>query len=197
MKKYIVIFLICLFNFTACTTFPPPHIEGGHYINSKYGFSIVMPKGWHQTEKIPVSMKDFLSVEEKAQIRIMFFNNDTNGFICIETYKTFWSLDLVLFDPEKSKNNFRKLFEKQKKKYNKDPYVKNYDYTFYDVQNFYDKFSFEYEFQKLEIRSTYKIYECCGDDTCIIKMIIVSDIKTYDENYRVFSDMTDSFVVYK
>jgi len=193
MKKALIIVTVCLFLLTSCASFPPPEISNGRYTNYKYGFNIEVPDGWLQTEKIPPWLKNTLPEEKSSQIRIMFFNNDSNGLICIMCSKTIWSLDLIRCASEKIEKNLHKLLEKQKKKLSKDLYVKNYSYKIYNIENWCDQFSYETEFDKMEMRSEYIMYGCQGDDTCIVGIELISDIKTFDENYKVFNSIVDSF----
>lgn len=192
MKK-IFLLVIALLFFVGCATFPPPKIQDGRYINPKYGFSIEVPKGWYQTEKIPEWIKDILDEEKRATIRIMFFNNDTNGFITISTYKTIWSFSLLYCAYDKIYDNMEKQLEKKKQKLIKDPYIKSFSYTFNNIEHWSESLYCETEFQKLEGRSENFMYGCCGDDTCIVTIALISDIKTFDNNYNVFKITVDSF----
>ena len=192
MRKIFLLIMV-LFFLAGCATFPPPKIEGGRYINPKYGFSIEVPKSWHQTEKIPDWIKDAFTEQERSRVCIMFFNSDTNGFIAVSTYKTIWSFSLLYCAYDKVYDNMEKQLEKKKQKFNKNPYIKNFSYEFNNIEHWTEKLSCETEFQKLEGRSEHFMYRCCGDDTCSVGIILISDIKTFDENYEVFKRIVDSF----
>ncbi|MBC8199754.1 MAG: hypothetical protein ISS67_02030 [Desulfobacterales bacterium] len=193
MKRILIILTVYLFNLTACATFPPPEISNGRYINHKYAFDIEIPEGWYQTEKIPVWIKDILDEEKRSTIRIMFFNNDTNGLICVTSYKTIWSFDLISYAYEGVKKNLQKILEKKEKKFSKDHYVKNYSYKIYSIENWTEELSYETEFNKIEMMSNYIMYGCDSDDTCIAGIELITDIKTFDENLDVFNKVINSF----
>lgn len=193
MKTKGILLVIALLFFAGCATFPPPKIEGGRYINPKYGFSIEVPKGWYQTEKIPGWIKDILTEEKKSQMRIMFFNSDTNGFITISSDKTIWSFSLLYCAYDKIYANIEKQLEKKKQKFNKDPYIKSFSYEFNNIEHWTEKLFCETEFQKLEGRSEHFMYGCCKDDTCFVGITLISDVKTFNENYEVFKRIVDSF----
>lgn len=123
----------------------------------------------------------------------MFFNCDTNGLIYITSSKSFWSFNLISCMYEGIEKNLQKLLEKKKKKLSKDVYVKNYFYEIYSIENWCESFSYETEINKTEMRGEYMMYGCCEDDTCVIGIELLSDIKTFDENYKVFNKVVSSF----
>lgn len=206
MKK-IFLSIIALFFLAGCATFPPPKIQDGRYINPRYGFSIEVPDGWLQTEKIPPWIFETLSDEQKSHICIMFFNNNTNGLICIISDKPVPSIppsalnetpsfdnvipgslkDVYIYQPMKQE------FEKRKQQLIKNSYIKNYSYKIYSIKKCTEEFSYVTEFEKMEIRVECMMYACQKDDTCAVEFFLISDIKTFDENYEVFNKVADSF----
>ncbi|MBW2570068.1 MAG: hypothetical protein JRE47_12080 [Deltaproteobacteria bacterium] len=210
MKKVLIILTVCLF-LTSCASFPPPEISNGRYTNPRYGFSIETPDGWLQTEKIPAWVENMLDEDKRSQIRIMFFNNNTNGMICIISDKPVPSISASALNETPSFDNvipgsfldiytyqpMKREFEKRKKQLIKDGCMKNYSYKIYSLKKYTEKFSYETEFNKMEMRSEYMMYGCQGNDTCIVGIELISDIKTFDENYAVFNNIVDSFCKFK
>lgn len=208
MKK-IFLLIIALFVFAGCATFPPPEIVNGRYINPRYGFSIEVPDGWLQTEKAQTWLKDTLTEDDRSQIRIMFFNNETNGLICIMSDKTTpsvpssaldenetFSFDNVIpgsFQDVYTYQPMKQEFEKRKQQLIKNSYIKNYSYKIYSLKKYTEKFSYETEFEKMEIRIKCMMYACQKDDTCAVVFFLITDIKTFNENYAVFNKVVDSF----
>ena len=96
-------------------------------------------------------------------------------------------LDIYTYQPMKQE------FEKRKKQLIKDSCIKNYSYKIYSLKKYTEKFSYETEFNKMEMRGEYMMYGYQGDDTCIVGIELISDIKTFDENYAVFNKVVDSF----
>lgn len=206
MKKIFLSIMALLF-FAGCATFPPPEIVNGRYINPRYGFSIEVPEGWCQTEKAPTWLKDTLTEDDRSQIRIMFFNNETNGLVCIMSDKPVPSIPPSALDETISFDNvipgsfqdvytyqpMKQEFEKRKQQLIKNSYIKNYSYKIHSLKKYTEKFSYETEFNKMEVRSECILYRCREDDTCAVVFFLISDIKTFNENYAVFNKVVDSF----
>lgn len=179
----------------------------GRYINERYSFTIEVPAGWHPTEKAPACLKGVINEEKRAQICIMFFNNNTNGLICIINDKPIPSIPPSALNETPSFDNvipgsfkdiyvyrpMKQEFEKRKQQLIKNNYIKNYSYKIHNVKKYTEEFSHETEFQKMEIRVECMMYACQKDGTCAIKFLLISDIKTFDENYEVFNKVVDSF----
>lgn len=193
MKKIMILLSAGLFLLASCATFPPPQIQDGRYINSKYGFSIKVPDGWYQTEKIPDDIKSAFTEQERARTSIMFFNNDTNGLILVSNDKTLWSFSSLYLAYDEMYNNIEKYLKKKKQEFDKDPYAKSFSYEIDSIDHWSESASYETEFQKLEARSEHFVYGCHKDDSCFVGIVLVSDIKTFDKNYKVFKRVVDSF----
>lgn len=206
MKKILILLTVVLFLLTSCATFPPPQIQDGRYINPKYSFSIEVPDGWLQTEKAPPWLKEILNEDGKSLIRIMFFNNNTNGLIYVASHKPIPSIPFSSLDEISSFDNVipgsfhdyvyqsaKQEIEKRKRQLIEDAYIKNYSYKIYSVKKYTEKFSYETEFVKQEIRVECMMYNCQENDSCIIIFCLNSNIKTFDENYGVFDKVVNSF----
>lgn len=215
MKRILITLTVCLFSLTACATFPPPEISNGRYINPKYGFSIEVPDGWFQTEKAPTWLKAAFTENDRSKIRIMFFNNETNGLVYIVSDKPDHSIPPAALDEMLSSDNvddpisldniipgtfadymyqpMKQMFEKRKQQLLKDSHIKNYSYKIYNIKKHTEEYSYETEFNKTEVRFEYLLYRCQGDGACVIGIVLISDVKTFDENYAVFNKVIGSF----
>ena len=201
MKRlFIIILFISPFLFN-CATGPPARIEDGRYINPKFEYSIQTPIGWQVSEKLPKWLKNEMPFNAHRLIRVVFLNNDINGIIGISSEKTVF--DLSVLDSKQLKDVFVKKCKKQKEVSEKNPYIKEYDYEIHDSgfwsNAWYEpqhivthKFCIQTEFQKIKGESRSYLYNCRTDDTCSMEIFLVSDVKTFDENYPVFEAVINS-----
>lgn len=205
MKKILPIWTLTLLLFTACATFPPPKIQDGRYINPKYGFSIKVPNGWKQTKKAPDWMN--LLPESKGSPRlVMLSNQGRDGIIFIASDKLIPSVPFSEFNEIPSFDNvipgsfgdytyqpMKQGFEKRKQQLSKNRHIKNYSYKLRDIKSFTEEYSYKTKFYEIEMRAEYVMYECQGDETCIVGISLYSNIKMFDENYKAFNKVVDSF----
>ena len=191
IRFFIILFLVVY----GCSTTPPPRIENGRYINPKYKFSIELPEGWVQTDKMPDWAKTAIPIAKRSIIKTMFFNNDTNGWIALECEKTIF--DLRALSDFKIREIFTDFYEKRKKEIKKISFIKDYSYEIYGPCYDYCLFAreeiyAETEFQKIKAEKRAFLHSCYGDDTCHVGIMLISDSKTFDENFQVYYKVTDS-----
>lgn len=175
-----------------CATHPPARIENGLYINPKYAFSIRVPEGWQQTEKTPPWMNKGMPPDKRAKIRIMFFNKGTNGIIFVASKKTFVSFDSVSRHGDRVYEDMKSKFQKEKERQEKLPYVKYYSYEFSYIREWSEEVLLETEMFVMKGKARGFLYGCHQDDSCIVSVNLVSEVKTFDQNYEVFEKVVKS-----
>ncbi len=201
MKRLLMMAFFISPLLSSCATGPPARIEEGKYINPRFEYAIQTPIGWQVSKRIPDWLKSSLPFEVKRIIKVIFLNNDTNGMIAVCSDKTI--IDLSRIDSKKLKNAFVKRFEKQKEVNKKNPYIKEYEYEIHDSgfwsNAWYEpqhvvtqKIFSQTEFQKIKAESRSYLYSCRTDDTCEMEIFLVSDVKTFDQNYPVFEAVINS-----
>lgn len=195
--KNLLTTILCVCFFTSCATIPPPRIENGLYINPKYEYSIKLPENWTQKEEIPDWLNNNVSSDTKNMIKIIFFNNDTNGMIIIANDDTI--VDLQGINGKQLGNIFEKSLSREAEKIRKKPYVKNVSYTVYEPASIITpslvsttEAFIETEFAKMVIENNGYLYVCQEDDTCMLSISLISLSRTFDENKKVFEEVIKS-----
>lgn len=198
--KYLII-VIFLITIAACATYPPPTIKDRTYINSKYEFSIDLPEGWKQTEKVPEWIKKTIPPQQINRVKIMVFNQESTGFITINAFKT--AIDGRNVPDKKIERLLIKNLDNTKKKLWKKPETKDYTYKIHSTSFFNipmlmcsEDLVVGDEFTELKSKSMSYMYACHNDNSCGVNIVLVSDAKTFDKNYAVFDNLLKSLKKY-
>jgi len=213
MAFLVILFLIGSYG---CATAPPPRMENNIYINPKYQFSIEAPEGWEPTNIIPTWATGEVGLTFSGlgipEVQIIFINNETKGLIIIRSEKTIFDFRIVSWKGQR--NRMRKLLEKNKAEFEKNPDFRNYSYVLmYEKPRLetracitgafsfqycpviigYEAFEYEINFRKMRVKKTLLMYTCDKDDTCFVGINLVSDDKTFDRNHQVYDQVVESF----
>ena len=196
MKNTVLLIIFTSF-ISACTSFPPPRIENGVYLNPEYEFSVSIPPGWVQTEKVPDWMKDPDTISFENKVKNMFFNNKSNGVIIIATDKTIF--DLKKLSSEKIKEIFEKDIKQFVDRARKKPLIKDISYEVYSPSTLIipSPVSFiegrsESELFIFRLVSKGFLYNCQEDDTCYVVISLISLSNTYEQNKEVYENVLKS-----
>ena len=197
MMKNLLIIVMCVCFFTSCASVPPPRIENGLYINPEYSYSIKLPSGWVQKEKIPDWLKDDVSSDFTDKIKIVFFNNETNGMIIVANNKSIF--DLQNINSKQLRDALEKVLECEVEKLKKRPYLENVSYKVYKPSSIITpelvtvmEGIVATEFMKLTIQNNGFIYVCENDDACIFSISLISLSRTFEENKKAFESIISS-----
>ena len=191
MKRVVFISIILLF-FSACSTTPPPRVENGRYINPKYEFAIDVPEGWVAKDEYPKSFKKYVPYENRRYTNILFFNNKTNGMIVIQSTKTFISYDIYSMFPDAAMEGLVETCEKRKKEVMSHKYSDCFEYEIFSIDYWVERINFKAGIQHNKMLNTCYFYGCHEDDTCLVIVTLMSDVKTFNENLVTYNQILHS-----
>jgi hypothetical protein len=156
-----------------------------------------LPADWTQKEEVPDWLKKDIPSNLKDKIKIIFFNNDTNGMIIIANDETM--VDLQKVNGKQIVDILEKKLACEAEEFRKKPYIKNISYTVYEPSNIITPSlvssteSFvETEFAKMVIENNGYIYVCQDDDTCMLSISLISLSRSFEENKKTFEEVIKS-----
>ncbi len=171
---------------------PQAKIEKGIYYNYKYAFSLSVPKGWHHTSEVPEWLREGVSGWLVVRTPVMFFNNETNGFISITCHETYRSSEGI-------KDYIEGALKSIKEEALADQYVKDFSSNIYPLSNkpglsLVSKMEVKYEneFQKLKYEADDYFFIRDGKSNCLLIFSMTSMARTYDENKKVYEEVLQS-----
>jgi hypothetical protein len=200
MKKIVLIFIIMAL-LIGCAAQPRPRIENNTYRNPIYDFSITLPKGWEKIETAPDWLKISMPWQVTRLTRLMLYNEKTSGFIAVSSMKTIGNAAKLL--ENKLENIIEKEYEKRKKEHSKNADIKQYSYTIHnttidDTPRLIGSEVLVNTFESTTFKATTRIfwYTCKEDSTCEVNFVLISDMKTFDENIEAYEGLVESLTKY-
>lgn len=197
MMRNLLPIVMCVCFITSCASVPPPRIENGFYINPSYEYSIKLPPGWVQKEDIPDWLKSGVPYNFIDNIKIIFFNNETNGMIVVANDKSV--IDLQNVNKKQLSDALKKALECEIEKIKNNPYIENISYEVYEPSSIITpelitvtEGVIATEFMKLTIENNGFIYVCENDDSCIFSISLISLSSTFTENEKTFKEIISS-----
>jgi len=176
-----------------------PVVTEEEYVNPFYEFSVKIPEGWAHTQIIPEWFRKGLSHSDMEHLKIMFYNNRSNGIIGIKSDR--YVLDWAYAPTSQFKKAWIEYCESEKKKYN-GIHGMVYSYNINDPSpsywydphvSFTERLYYNNEDQKIIMEFRNLIYSCDNSETCFITFFIVSESAFFNINIVVYEKIIESF----
>jgi len=195
---FMILALIGLSAFYACTIYRTPRVEDAYYKNFEYEFRFRVPTGWEPYKEMTDEIEDGVARHFKDDFVLMLANPDNRGIVIVSADKT--DEDIVSLGHDA--NAFKaKLMERIQER--EETFAKEYEYK-----------NFAYEVGPLKVKEGYGptfIYKesglskegdkyarleylnkCREDCTCSLIFTLICREADFDANYSVLSKMADS-----
>jgi len=189
--------LISLVWLWACSSYPPAGFENGRYVNPAYHFSLQIPEGWRQISEMPEWVQKYALLRENRHNQLMLNSADSHGFIVVQGIKS--RLDLADMPSSEIQASFVKILSERAKAAKGHARIQDYGYTI--EQNAFDgdprplfreQWTLRHGYMQHRACSSTFLYGCHRSETCKVRLILVSDRKFFDRNYRGYTELLDS-----
>lgn len=196
-NKYIATWCLLLLTIS-CATVEPPRVENKLYINPQYQFSVRVPDGWDNSEKLPGFLKKGMPFSAQQKFKTIFSDLDNKCVILVGAEKTKADWASFKMYSDRFISSLDKFLANEKKKRLKDPNCVYYRYEIYrnQIENCDDNCiatKIDFQITDLKAKGHNIIYKSNYGQLYTVTLIFIAREDQYTNGLKVFESVTNSF----
>jgi hypothetical protein len=197
-KGFIILALIWLSTFYACTIYRTPRVEDSFYKNFEYEFKFRVPTGWEPHRDMPDEIEDGVARYFKDDFVVMLTNPDNRGIVIVSADKADEDIISLGYDKDSFKEKLLERIREREETFTKEYGYENFTYEVgpLTVKEGYGPTFIYKESAKSKEGDKYVRLEylnvCREDRTCSLAFTLICKEADFDANYSEFSKIADS-----
>ncbi|RJP83099.1 MAG: hypothetical protein C4522_01695 [Desulfobacteraceae bacterium] len=197
-KSSIMVTILIMAFLISCTIYKTPRVEDALYKNFEYEFAFRVPTGWDIQESLPKSLGEGLAGLFTNDFRVMLIHPQNNGMIIVQADTSGEDILSLGYNKDAFRERLTARIQAKEQEIAASGQLENYTYEIGPLtvkQGYGPSFIYQESAKNRNgeqyVRSEY-LNQCRKKCSCDIQVTLVSKETDFQNNYQVFTQVTDS-----